>query len=318
MSLLNIENSVLEHRPVLLQEAIAGLAMCPGGIYIDATLGRGGHAWEMLQHLGTEGQLLALDRDPEAVRIVGERFGQDPRLSIKQACFSTLEKQVVAKGWSGQVNGILFDLGVSSPQLDDPMRGFSFIRSGPLDMRMDPTTGESAATWLARAPEEDIERVLREFGEERYSRRIARAIIAERQKTPITTTAELTAIVVQANPHRERNKHPATRAFQAIRIFINQELTELAVALQQSLAVLAPGGRLVVVSFHSLEDRVVKHFIRRETRGELLPRDLPVVMSNFRPRLRGLGKATQPGATEVMNNPRARSAVLRIAERLEG
>jgi 16S rRNA (cytosine1402-N4)-methyltransferase len=290
----------------------------PNGIYIDATFGRGGHTGELLRHLQREGRLLALDRDPEAVRIAQERFGQDARFAIEQAHFSTLAQQVSARGWQGKVNGVLFDLGVSSPQIDEPTRGFGFMQSGPLDMRMDPMVGESAATWLARASEEEISRVLRDFGEERYFRRIARAIIVARRERPLLTTAELSAVVVRANPHWERDKHPATRTFQAIRIHINQELAELTSALPQALDALAPGGRLVVVSFHSLEDRIVKRFIRNETHGESLPRDLPVMASTFRPRLRELGGASRPKATEVAANPRARSAVLRIAERLEG
>jgi 16S rRNA (cytosine1402-N4)-methyltransferase len=258
-----------------------------------------------------------LDRDPEAVQAASRLFSQDARFAVKQARFSMLGELVATRDWRGRIDGILFDLGVSSPQLDDPLRGFGFTRPGPLDMRMDPTREESAAGWLGRATVDEIAQVLREFGEERYAARIARAIVNTRRERPLLTTTELAAVVARANPHWERDKHPATRTFQAIRIFINQELTELTTALSQTIAALAPGGRLVVVSFHSLEDRIVKRFIRREMRGELLPRDLPVMASTFRPRLRELGGAIRPDATEVADNPRARSAVLRIAERLE-
>lgn len=306
------------HRPVLLAEVVAGLRLRSDGIYIDATFGRGGHSGAVLQHLEAAGRLLALDRDPTAVQVAKEHFGEDARFAIEQACFSTLGEQVKTRGWQGRVDGILLDLGVSSPQLDDPARGFGFTREGPLDMRMDPTTGESASVWLARASEDEIAEVLREFGEERYANRIARAIVAAYQEAPLTTTAELAAVVARANPRWERDKNPATRAFQAIRIFINQELTEIASVLPHALEALAPGGRLVVVSFHSLEDRIVKRFIRREARGESLPRDFPVMASTFHPRLREVRKAMRPEAAEVADNPRARSAVLRIAERQEG
>lgn len=307
-----------KHLPVLLAEVITGLQIRPNGIYIDATFGCGGHSAEILRHLGAKGHLLALDRDPEAVCIARERFVQDVRFTIEHACFSTLGEQVAARDWWGRVDGILFDLGVSSPQLDDPMRGFGFMRLGPLDMRMDPTTGENAATWLAHAPEEEIARVLREFGEERYAARMARAMVTVRRERPITTTDELAAVVARANPRWERDKHPATRAFQAIRIFINQELTELNSVLPRTVKALAPGGRLLVLSFHSLEDRIVKRFIRNEAHGAFVPREMPLMASAFHPRLRELGRAVRPGTTEVANNPRARSAILRIAERLEG
>jgi 16S rRNA (cytosine1402-N4)-methyltransferase len=228
-----------------------------------------------------------------------------------------LGEQLAARGWQGQVDGILLDLGVSSPQLDGSARGFGFTQAGPLDMRMDPETGESAAEWLARAPEGEIAAVLREFGEERYHARIARALVVARRERPITTTAQLAAVVARANPRWEHDRHPATRSFQAIRIFINQELVELNAVLPQAVAALAPGGRLVVVSFHSLEDRIVKRFIRHEACGEPVPRDLPVRAGTFHPRLRAVGKAVRPTPAEVADNPRARSAVLRIAERTE-
>ena len=245
-----------------------------------------------------------------------DHWREDPRFSLEQIWFSALGQCVQQRGWQGQVNGILFDLGVSSPQLDDPGRGFSFSQTGPLDMRMDPNTGDSAAGWLARASEEEIRQVLWEFGEERYAARIARILVATRQKTPILTTTMLASLVACAIPRWERDKHPATRTFQAIRIAINQELTELRAVLPQALTALAPGGRLVVLSFHSLEDRIVKRFIRNEAHGEKLPRDLPIRTQIFQPRLREIGKIVQAGAAEVAANPRSRSAVLRIAEKV--
>ncbi len=306
-----------QHRPVLLGMALAGLRVRADGIYVDATFGCGGHSEAILQTLSSKGCLLALDRDPSAVQIAQERFRGDARFAIEHACFSTLEEKITTRGWLGRVDGILFDLGVSSPQLDDSARGFSFLKTGPLDMRMDPSRGESAAEWLSHASTDEIANVLREFGEERYALRIARAIVAAHKKEPLTTTERLATVVAAANPRWERDKHPATRAFQAIRIFINQELGELGLALPQALAALAPRGRLVVISFHSLEDRIVKRFIRREARGEQLPRDLPVVAAAFHPRLREIDGVVRAESAELADNPRARSAVLRTAERVE-
>ena len=300
----------------MLAESIEGLQIQPEGIYVDGTFGCGGHAKTILQRLGPKGHLLALDRDPQATRAMQDHWREDPRFSLEQIWFSALGQCVQQRGWQGQVNGILFDLGVSSPQLDDPGRGFSFSQTGPLDMRMDPNTGDSAAGWLARASEEEIRQVLWEFGEERYAARIARILVATRQKTPILTTTMLASLVACAIPRWERDKHPATRTFQAIRIAINQELTELRAVLPQALTALAPGGRLVVLSFHSLEDRIVKRFIRNEAHGEKLPRDLPIRTQIFQPRLREIGKIVQAGAAEVAANPRSRSAVLRIAEKV--
>ena len=311
------EDSANLHCPVLLDRVLAGLRIRPGGIYVDATFGCGGHSAALLERLDETGHLLAIDRDPAAVQIAQMRFRADRRFAMAHASFSTLAAQIAARGWQGRVDGILFDLGVSSPQLDNADRGFSFTKAGPLDMRMNPSTGETAASWLARASADEITAVLREFGEERYAARIAKAIVTSGKQAPITTTAQLSAIVARANPRWERDKNPATRAFQAIRIFINQELAELVSVLPQALAALAPGGRLVVMSFHSLEDRIVKRFIRREARGESLPRDLPVVADAFRPSLREVDAALRPQSAEILDNPRARSAVLRIAERLE-
>ena len=287
-----------------------------GGCYIDATFGRGGHSGAILARLGPEGCLLALDRDPQAVAHGRRHFGDDPRFAIEQAPFSRLAEVARARGLMGKVNGLLLDLGVSSPQLDDPARGFSFQRSGPLDMRMDPGDGPSAAQWLAEADETEIAQVLKEYGEERHARRIARAIVERRAQAPLTTTGELAEVVARALPRKERHKHPATRTFQAIRIRINRELDELRQVLDQALEVLAPGGRLVVISFHSLEDRLVKRFMRRHSRGEQPPKGVPLRHEELSPGpLRLLGKARRAGEAERQANPRARSAVLRAAQK---
>ncbi len=288
------------------------------GIYVDATCGRGGHSEAMLARLGTHGRVLALDRDPQAVSAVRARFANDARFEILHAPFSQLHAQLADRGLNGRVDGLLFDLGVSSPQLDAPERGFSFLREGPLDMRMDPTRGISAAQWLNAADEAEIARVLRDYAEERFARRIARVIVRERATAPIATTRALAEIVARAVPTRERGKDPATRSFQAIRIFINRELEELETALPQAVAALAPGGRLAVISFHSLEDRKVKHFLRAEARGVEPPPGLPVRADAQRTRLKLVGKAIRASETEIARNPRARSAVLRVAERTEG
>jgi 16S rRNA (cytosine1402-N4)-methyltransferase len=303
------------HVPVLLAEVVRALNIEPNGIYVDATYGRGGHASAMLPLLSAQGRLIAFDRDPAAVADAQARFAGEARVQICHAPFSELAPQLQALGMLGRVNGILLDLGVSSPQLDEPARGFSFRTEGPLDMRMNPQAGESAAQWLARAEEEEIVRVLRELGEERFARRIARAIVRARAEQPIVTTAQLRELVARAVPTRERGKDPATRTFQAIRIHVNRELEELAAALPQAVAALAPHGRLAVISFHSLEDRMVKRFLRAESRREHPLPDLPVEIDTPG-RLRLVGKKILPGADEVQRNPRARSAVLRVAERV--
>jgi len=309
-------DAVLIHRPVLLAETLAVLEVRPDGRYVDATFGRGGHAAAILERLGPEGRLLALDRDPEAEQCAVARFGGDRRFGFMRAAFSQLAGVMAKCGWSGRVSGLLLDLGVSSPQLDEPARGFGFGRDGPLDMRMDPTIGRSAAEWLDRVTEAELDRVLAEFGEERFHRRVARAIIAARQQAPIATTARLAAIIAAAVPGREPGKHPATRAFQAIRIAVNDELGELRAVLPQAMKVLMPGGRVAVISFHSLEDRMVKRFMREQARGRELPLDLPVAGMPEGMTLRLFGRAVRPGAAEVAANPRARSAKLRVAERL--
>lgn len=306
------------HEPVLLHEALAALEIRPDGRYVDATFGRGGHAGEIVRRLGDDGRLLAIDQDPEAVATAQEKYSGDSRVTIRRGPFSMLGRYIQEADWSGRVNGILLDLGVSSPQLDDAARGFSFRHSGPLDMRMDPSRGESAAAWLARASADEIRRVLRDYGEERFAGRIARTIVNTRAESPITTTDQLAALCARAIPTREPGKDPATRTFQAIRIFINHELEELEAVLPQALDALCPGGRLAVISFHSLEDRIVKRLMRREARGDAFPPDLPVPASALTPRLRLVGKAIRPTEDETRRNPRARSAVLRVAERTGG
>ena len=308
--------ALLSHQPVLLAEALAALNLDPGGRYVDATFGRGGHAAALLAALGPQGRLMALDRDAAAAHCAAERFGGDSRFTFARAAFSRLTEVVAGRGWSGRVDGILLDLGVSSPQLDDPARGFSFSQDGPLDMRMDSTAGSSAAEWLERIDEVELGRVLAEYGEERYYRRVARAVIAARGQAPVATTKQLAAIVAAAVPTREPGKHPATRAFQAIRIAVNDELRELRTVLPQAVRALAAGGRLAVISFHSLEDRVVKHFMREQARGRELPLDLPVAGAPAGMTLRLVVRAARPSAAEVAANPRARSALLRAAERL--
>lgn len=309
-------NVRLDHVPVLFEEALDALNVSPSGIYMDGTFGRGGHSGAIMQRLGDEGRLLAIDKDLEAVTYAKERFGEDKRFLIKHGSFAMLEQLAQQSGVAGKVDGLLLDLGVSSPQLDDPERGFSFLRDGPLDMRMDTSSGMSASQWLAVAEGKEIARVLKEYGDERFARRIARAIVDARQQQPIVTTGQLAAIIEQASPTREREKHPATRSFQAIRIYINRELEDLQQCLEQSLDVLAPGGRLVVVSFHSLEDRIVKRFIRDCARGDDFPVGLPVTQEQLKQKLQAVGKARYPAAAEVASNPRARSAVLRVAERV--
>ncbi|MCW8906820.1 MAG: 16S rRNA (cytosine(1402)-N(4))-methyltransferase RsmH [Sedimenticola sp.] len=307
--------SAERHQPVLFQEALDALNIHPAGMYVDGTFGRGGHSGAILAALGDTGRLLAIDKDPDAVRHARERFAGDPRFEIHQGSFAALERVAVEAGLSGRVDGLLLDLGVSSPQLDRAERGFSFLHDGPLDMRMDNSSGISAAEWLQQAGTEEMAEVFKRYGEERYARRIARAIAEAEKSAPITTTRRLAEIISAAHPAWEKGRHPATRCFQAIRIHINRELDDLEVCLQQSLQVLAPGGRLVVISFHSLEDRIVKRFMRDQSRGDAIPPGIPVTEAQRNSRLRLIGKARKPSAEEVGTNPRARSAVLRVAER---
>ncbi|MCB1857039.1 MAG: 16S rRNA (cytosine(1402)-N(4))-methyltransferase RsmH [Gammaproteobacteria bacterium] len=305
------------HRPVLSREALEALSVSSTGYYVDGTFGRGGHSRLILAALGEEGRLLAIDKDPEAVAAARVLAEADHRLSVQQGSFALLSVFAEQLGWGGRIAGVLLDLGVSSPQLDTPERGFSFLQDGPLDMRMDNSRGMSAAQWLATAGADEIARVLKEYGEERFSKRIAAKILAERQGgVAIETTGKLAGIVASAVSIREKGKHPATRSFQAIRIFINQELDDLRKCLEQALDLLAPGGRLVVICFHSLEDRIVKRFIRDAARGDIYPPGIPVTHNQMRPRLKVVGKVIHPTVAEVNLNPRARSAVLRVAEKL--
>ena len=304
------------HRPVLLEASVDALAIKPAGVYLDGTFGRGGHSRLIFQRLGRHGRLIALDKDPEAVAFAEKTLVDDTRFTIVKESFARLAEVAERTGVLGRVDGVLLDLGVSSPQLDQPARGFSFLHDGPLDMRMDPQSGESAADWLAKAGVEQIARVLKEYGEERYATRIAKAIERARSRGPLRTTRELAEIVSQANPSWEQGKHPATRAFQAIRIHVNRELEDLNQCLVRLLQVLAPGGRLVVISFHSLEDRLVKRFMREQSQGDRFPKGVPVTEAQRRPHLRLVGKPLRPDALEMQVNPRARSAILRVAERL--
>jgi len=288
----------------------------PAGIYLDGTFGRGGHARALLAKLGTTGSLLGLDRDPQAVAAGVSLARRDPRFAIEHLPFSQMEEVTRRRSLFGRVSGLLLDLGVSSPQLDASDRGFSFSVDGPLDMRMDTSVGQTAAQWLAQAKEEEIARVLRDYGEERRAGRIARAIVQARSKRPLVTTSALVQIVAAANPGREPGRHPATRTFQAIRIHINRELEELRACLNSICGLLTVGGRLVVISFHSLEDRIVKRFIRNEARGDRFPRGVPVMTQETKARLRSVSRPVRPSSTEVAANPRARSALMRVAERL--
>ena len=302
------------HAPVLLEAVVTALAVRADGTYVDATFGRGGHSRALLAGLGSGGRLVVVDRDPEAIEYARREFGSDPRVDIHHATFDRLLDLL----GPARADGILLDLGVSSPQLDDPARGFSFLRDGPLDMRMDPGAGASAAEFIAYAGEREIGDVIAAYGEDRVARRIARAIKAAQLEAPITTTARLAAVVAAAVPARlhEPGRHPATRTFQALRIKVNRELELLEAALAASLEALAVGGRLAVISFHSLEDRPVKRFMRRLAEGDPVWRGMPNAPLDAQPRLALVGKATHPGESEIAANPRARSAVLRVAEKV--
>lgn len=305
-----------QHITVLLNEAVEALVTDTSGFYVDGTFGRGGHSGLILQQLALDGRLLGIDKDLTAIATANTRFGSDARFAIAHGSFAELAALIDERGMTGKVTGVLLDLGVSSPQLDEAERGFSFMQDGPLDMRMDQTCGQSAAEWVNSAGEDEITWVLKEFGEERFAKRMARAIIAERQKQPFTRTKHLAEVIKEANPAWEKGKHPATRAFQAIRIQVNNELGDLESVLDQALAVLAPGGRLVVISFHSLEDRVVKRFIRRQELGDPVPKGLPIRDDQLNKRMRSLGKAIKASDAEVNANVRSRSAVMRVAEKL--
>ena len=303
------------HVPVLLGPVLEGLKIKPDGCYVDGTFGRGGHSKEILQRLNKDGRLIAIDRDPDAIAAAPQSLLDDPRFELVRGEIAQLEACIGERGLVGRVDGILFDLGVSSPQLDEAGRGFSFLRDGPLDMRMDPDSGTPASEWLAHVEESTLKRVLRQFGEEPHAHRIARAIVRARDEAPISRTAQLARIVEEAAPQRGRKIHPATKTFQAIRIFVNRELEQIESALAQSVNVLRKGGRLCVISFHSLEDRIVKRFMRDASREPEQYRGMPDIPEEFRPRLRTVGKAISATPAEVEANRRARSAHLRVAER---
>ncbi len=308
----------MEHLPVMLTEALQQLAIKQDGIYLDCTFGRGGHSQAILNQLGTSGRLLALDRDADAINSDNaQALLKDERFMLKHSCFSELGNIVANEQLTGKIDGILMDLGVSSPQLDNPERGFSFLRDGALDMRMDGTAGISAQQWLASVDEQVLVDVLFNYGEERFARRIAHAIVERRLESPITTTRQLADLIEAAVPFKEKHKHPATRSFQAIRIEINQELEQLKQGLQQSIHALKPDGRLVVIAFHSLEDRIVKRFIRDESGAKYHPGKLPIKEADIaKGLLKKVGKALKAGKEETANNTRARSAIMRVTERV--
>ncbi|MGB1237326.1 MAG: 16S rRNA (cytosine(1402)-N(4))-methyltransferase RsmH [Pseudomonadales bacterium] len=312
-----MENDNFVHVTVLLEEAVNALVTDPAGFYVDGTFGRGGHSAKVLEALDDDGQLMAIDKDHEAIAHAAKRFAGEARFSISHGSFARIEEFVDTQAKQGQVTGILLDLGVSSPQLDDPSRGFSFQHDGPLDMRMDTSSGQSAAQWIASASEKEIADVIYTYGEERFGRRMAKAIVAAREEKAIETTARLAQIVKDANPAWEKGKHPATRAFQAIRIHVNQELSDLEACLEGALESLAVGGRLVVISFHSLEDRIVKRFIRKHVKGDdHLPKGIPYTNDMLKCRLKDITKKLKASRTEVDDNPRSRSAVMRVTEKI--
>ena len=311
-------NSGFTHITVLLEEAVEALAVRADGCYLDGTFGRGGHSRLILQNLGPDGRLLGFDKDPQAIATGQALAAEDGRFVIVQRSFAELGSQALERGLAGKVSGILLDLGVSSPQLDDPERGFSFMNDGPLDMRMDPSRGISAAEFVNTAPAEEIARVFKEYGEERFARRMAGAVVARRETQPFERTADLAEVLKVANPAWEKGKNPATRAFQGLRIHVNNELGDLEAGLDAALENLEVGGRLVVISFHSLEDRIVKLFMRKLVKGEAdnMPRNLPIRHQAFEPRIKIIGKAQFASDDETRANPRSRSAVMRVAEKL--
>lgn len=312
---------MLTHVPVLLDEVLESLSLetHPEGVFVDATFGRGGHSAAILQHLSERGRVIALDRDPQAIAAGRERFKEESRLSLVHCAFAHLREALSyldVNYMSGKISGALFDLGVSSPQLDDAERGFSFMREGPLDMRMDNSSGTSAAEWLAKISERDLQNTISEYGEERFARRIASAIVNYRRDNPITTTAQLAELIDKAVPTREPGKHPATRTFQAIRMAVNAELDQIQSALHQVVDALAPGGRLCVISFHSLEDQLVKRFMQTNSQDDPMYAGLPNIPADKRAKLKRIGRAIHPSDDEIERNPRARSAILRVVEKV--
>lgn len=303
------------HETVLLREAVEALVTRADGYYVDGTFGRGGHSTEILSRLNDNGRLLAIDKDPQAIDVGRKMQRGDSRFVIVQDSFANIE-QIIDEQFHAQVDGVLLDLGVSSPQLDQAERGFSFQRDGYLDMRMNPQQGQSAAQWLSGAAENEIAKVLKEYGEERFAKRIARAIAKERSANPIETTLHLAKVIADAHPAWEKGRHPATKSFQAIRIWINNELDDLNDFLDQVLDTLVIGGRLVVISFHSLEDRLIKRFVKRHVRGDELPANIPVTDKQLNRRLRQVGKAMKASSGEVDKNVRSRSAIMRVAQKI--
>jgi 16S rRNA (cytosine1402-N4)-methyltransferase len=307
---------MLQHQAVLDIATVDGWFTDPDGIYIDGTFGRGGHSRLLLARLSTKARLLVIDRDPEAIAEAEKLAAEFSQVEVERSDFAQIAALVAARNWQGKVSGILLDLGVSSPQLDAPERGFSFMRDGELDMRMDPSVGQSAAQWLAVASVDEIRDVIKQYGEEKFATRIARGIVEKRADKAITTTHQLAKIIDEAMPFVEKGKHPATRSFQAIRIYINQELEQLKSFLDGSVDLLSPGGRLAVISFHSLEDRIVKRFIRNQVKGDSLPVSIPVTDDALNKRMKMIVKAGRADSEELQDNPRSRSAILRVAEKL--
>ncbi|MCW2294119.1 16S rRNA (cytosine1402-N4)-methyltransferase [Pseudomonas sp. BIGb0408] len=310
--------STFRHITVLLEEAVDGLSLRADGCYVDGTFGRGGHSRLILDRIGPGGRLLGFDKDPLAIATGNTLAAEDGRFVVVQRSFAELADELAVRDLGGRVSGVLLDLGVSSPQLDDAERGFSFLNDGPLDMRMDPTRGVSAAQFIATADADEIARVFKEYGEERFAKRMARAVVERRAEQPFERTADLAQVLTVANPAWEKGKNPATRAFQGLRIHVNNELGDLERGLDAALESLEVGGRLVVISFHSLEDRIVKLFMRKHAKGEMdkLPRDLPIIPKAFEPRLKLIGKPQFASEAELKANPRSRSAVMRVAEKL--
>jgi 16S rRNA (cytosine1402-N4)-methyltransferase len=308
-------NNPFVHQSVLLHETVDAIVGDTNGIYVDATFGRGGHSRLLLSKLSAQARVLAFDKDPEAIAVGQQLMAEDARFTIIHDSFANLQQQLNQQQLIGKIDGLMADLGVSSPQLDDASRGFSFMNDGPLDMRMNPNQGQSAAEWLQTVKENDLADVFFQYGEERHSRRIAKAIKKALEQTPITSTKVLAEIIATAHPAWERHKHPATRCFQAIRIAVNQELDDIKHFLPQAIEALKPQGKLAVISFHSLEDRLIKQFLQKQARGDDLPRDLPIRNSELNPQVKLLGK-TAASHQEVMTNPRARSAYLRMAQKL--
>ncbi len=311
---MKLENN--QHYSVLLEESMNALNIQTNGYYIDGTFGRGGHASAILDGLSPQAHFLVIDKDPDAIKHAENCYQNDARVNIQHGSFKELKQYVADLDWLGKVDGVLLDLGVSSPQIDNAERGFSFKSDGLLDMRMDTSKGMSAAEWIAIASEKEIAKVLKDYGEERFAKRIARAIVAQRAITAITTTLQLSKIVAEANPKWEKGKDPATRSFQAIRIFINNELGDLEIILDSILELLAPKGRLVIISFHSLEDRIVKRFFKKQAKGDDFPKGLPVTTSQLNPHVKIIGKVIKANDKELEKNIRSRSAVMRVAEKL--